>query len=183
MARETAADDDRAIARLEVRPEDSVLDVGTGHGRSLGLLARRATRGSVVGVDDSELMIGIARRRNRCAIAAGRVRVERTCSRTLPFADVSFDKVLSVHTLNFWDPAEPHLAEIRRVLKPGGQLVLAFRPAEDQRLTARFPAEVYRFRTIGEVRNLVTRAGLVVRDLASRDKPGDSMVWLHAARA
>ena len=50
MANETAADNERAIALLAVANGDQVLDVGTGHGRSLGTIAARERRVTAVGV-------------------------------------------------------------------------------------------------------------------------------------
>jgi ubiquinone/menaquinone biosynthesis C-methylase UbiE len=182
MAGETAADNDRAITILGIQPTDSVIDVGTGHGRSLGMMAARATRGIVVGVDTSDVMLAIARRRNRALIRKGRVQVEKGASDNLPFPSASFDKALAVHTLYFWQPAEPHLRSIANILKVGGRFLLAFRPAEDTAVTAKFPAGIYTFRTTGEVASLVAACGFDVIASERRDIPGNTMVWLLAAR-
>lgn len=133
MARETANDNGMAISLVGVQPRDRALDVGTGHGSSLSRLAEIAADGRVVGVDHSNVMIGVADRRNRRLVKKGRVEVIASATDRMPFEDASFDKIMSMHTLYFWDPAEPHLQEIARVLAPGGTFVLGFRPAEDQR--------------------------------------------------
>ncbi len=78
MESETARDKEPAIELLDPAPTDTVLDVGAGHGRSLGL--RRAHRGAVIDVDPSAVMVRRARQRNKTAIAAGRVRVEQAAS-------------------------------------------------------------------------------------------------------
>ncbi len=183
MASETAADNDRAIAMLGVLSEEHVLDVGTGHGRSLATLAAAADNVTATGIDASDVMLTIARRRHKALIRQGRVRVERASSDDLPFAAATFDRVMAVHTLYFWQPAAPHLKSMARVLKPGGRGVLGFRPAEDAALTARFPASVYAFRTTAEVEALLATAGLVIVDRQCRDVPGNSMVWLAATPA
>ncbi|NJM36345.1 MAG: methyltransferase domain-containing protein [Rhodomicrobium sp.] len=63
MARETRAENIRAIEALAVTPRDHVLDIGSGPGRSIAELAARTPDGRVVGVDPSELMVEIAARR------------------------------------------------------------------------------------------------------------------------
>ena len=65
MARETWRENLRAMDSLGIAQADHVLDVGCGHGRSLPELATRAPRGRIVGVDPSELMVEIAKQRNR----------------------------------------------------------------------------------------------------------------------
>lgn len=183
MAHETAADNMQAIGLLGVRENDRVLDVGTGHGRSLGAIAALVSMGIAVGVDNSVVALGIAARDHRALIRAGRVRVEHAPSDALPFPDASFDKAMAVHTLYFWNPAEPHLTEIARVLKPNGKFVLGFRPAEDTLVTQNFPASVYTFRTIPEVESLLAETGFKICRSKRRDAPGDSMVWIAARRS
>lgn len=183
MARETAADNKRAIALLGLKETDRVLDVGTGHGRSLRLIAALAPEGFAVGIDNSEVALQIATRKNCDLIRAGRAKVEQAFSEALQFADASFDKAMSMHTLYFWDPAEPHLAEIARVLKPNGKFVIGFRPAEDRLATRSFPASLYTFRTIAEVEALLIRAGFNICRKQQRETAGNSMVWIVARRA
>jgi ubiquinone/menaquinone biosynthesis C-methylase UbiE len=48
----------------------------------------------------------------------------------LPFADQQFDKLISIHTLYFWPHPDRAIAEIFRVLKPGGTLALTFSPGK-----------------------------------------------------
>ena len=182
MARETAADNERAIALLGVDAGDRVLDVGTGHGRSLAAIVERADNVNAIGIDASDVMLRIAIRRNKSLLRQGRVRLERASSDDLPFAAETFDKVMAIHTLYFWQPAAPHLESIARVLKAGGRFVLGFRPAEDGVFNARFPASVYTFRTTVEVETLLAAAGLEIVDARRRDIPGNSMVWLVAER-
>jgi SAM-dependent methyltransferase len=76
-----------AVELLDIQPTDRVLELGCGPGVAIAAIAGRATRGLVVGVDHSEVMILHARRRNAAAIHARRVRlihapVERVTSTT-----------------------------------------------------------------------------------------------------
>jgi len=157
MAFETAAANDAALDSLQLRPDDRVLEIGFGHGRTIARAAHRVPQGLVAGVDHAEAMLHAARRRCAGLIAQGRVHLQCGDSARLPFPVAAFDKVLAVHTLYFWRPAAPHLREIRRVLCAGGSLVLAFRPAGTPGST-RFPSDVYTFYRPEDVRDLLVAA-------------------------
>lgn len=177
MENQTAHVNDRAIEMLDVQPTDHVLDIGTGHGRSLGEFAALANKGRITGLDYSDVMLRRAAKRNDALIRAGRIRLQQGASDAMPFADASFDKAMAVHTLYFWDPAEPHLTEIARVLRPGGCFVLAFHPSDDP-TTATYPTAVYRFRSEDEVTDLVRHAGFDCV-AASRVSGRDGITALH----
>jgi SAM-dependent methyltransferase len=96
-----------------------VLDAGCGHGPLMADLRERGA--DVVGFDLSPAMVGIARERLG---SDADVRVA-DLSEPLPYDDDEFDVVtcsLALHYVQDWAPA---LAELRRVLKPGGQLVIS----------------------------------------------------------
>ncbi len=112
---------------LEVETRDRVLEIGYGPGTALALLGRQASAGLIAGVDPSAEMARQARRRNRRLVRQGRVRLALGQSARLPFAAGRFDKVCSVNTFYFWPAPPTDLAEIRRVLKPGGRAALTFR--------------------------------------------------------
>jgi arsenite methyltransferase len=86
-----------------------------------------------VGVEISETMLRRARRRFRPQIAGGHVDLRARDVTSLPFADASFDRVLSVNTIYFWSDAATGLGEVLRVLRPEGRLVLGTFPAERMR--------------------------------------------------
>ena len=163
MARETWAQNQRAIEALAVKPMDRVLDVGCGPGRSIGALAALATAGEVVGADPSELMTEVAVRRNRSLVKSGRARIVIASTARLPFEDAAFDKALCVHVLYFWNDLEAAFREIARVLKPGGQIALLFRTNDDVAAVRAFPAEVYRFPSLSEVIAPLEAAGFAVQ--------------------
>jgi ubiquinone/menaquinone biosynthesis C-methylase UbiE len=115
-----------AISLADVRPSDRVLEIGFGSGVAIRQLARLAPEGQVCGVDFSPEMVRQARKLNAASVAAGRVDLREGEATTLPFGDDTFDKVLSVNVIYFWPEPLRSLHEIRRVLKPGGRLVLYF---------------------------------------------------------
>ncbi len=118
------------VSLLGIEREDRVLEIGFGAGQAVELVAARATDGHVAGIDLSRTMVRAATRRNRRAVAAGHVALRQNDVAALPYADGQFDKVLSIHTLYFWPDPERALAEIFRVLRPGGRVALTLSPGK-----------------------------------------------------
>src|SRR5262249_59556402 len=114
------------LSQLGVAPGDRVLEIGFGPGMDI---ARVATSGaSVAGIDHSDVMLRQACRRNADAIRAGRVDLRRGAMPDLPFAGASFDKAYSINSYQFWPHKMRALVELRRVIRPGGRVVLAVQP-------------------------------------------------------
>lgn len=109
-----------------IRPGERILDVGCGTG-VLTLLAAEASgpAGSVVGIDPGADMVRVARRNAKRAGAAVDFRIAAV--EQLPFPDAQFDVALSSLMLHHLPPATKRagLAEVHRVLRPGGRLVVA----------------------------------------------------------
>lgn len=99
-----------------------VLDVGTGPGQLLVELARRRPDVHAVGVDPSVDMVGHATRRAARAGLTGQVEARVGAAEALPFADGSFDVVVSSLSAHHWADPSAGIAEQARVLRPGGQL-------------------------------------------------------------
>lgn len=116
-----------AVRRLNVQKTDTILEIGFGTGQLMRMLARKARKGLVAGVDPSELMVETAQKRNRKFIAKRIVEVRRGDASSLPWKDASFDKVAALHSFQFWNDPTRGLSEIARVLKPGGLLLLILR--------------------------------------------------------
>lgn len=110
---------------LEINPSDSVLEVGSGPGRGLQLAAARVYQGRVAGVDLSETMLEMARRRNRAQIEAGRIELHLGTVSKLPFDDATFDKAMTMNSLHLWPDPVAGLIEIRRTLRTGGRIAVA----------------------------------------------------------
>ncbi|MEJ0090771.1 MAG: class I SAM-dependent methyltransferase [Limisphaerales bacterium] len=125
---------DKIISSISWRGDEMVLDVGCGHGLMLIGAAKRLTSGKAVGIDlwqkedQSDNSRESTLKNVRLENVAERVELLDGDARKLPFADNSFDVVLSSWALhNIYDRAERDGAvrEIVRVLKPGGRLIIA----------------------------------------------------------
>ena len=102
-------------------PAGLVLDVGSGTGNLAVRLAEIASQLMVTGVDVSADMIDRARARAGRSGVGDRVRFEMGDVGQLPYADGYFDLVVSTLSLHHWPDPVRGLAEVHRVLKPGGQ--------------------------------------------------------------
>lgn len=102
-----------------------VLDVGCGTGNLLRTTGRTHPEVELAGLDPDPKALGRARR--KAARAGVAVRLERGFAQALPYPDGSFDRVFSSLMLHHLDTAvkDELLAEVRRVLRPDGVLVLA----------------------------------------------------------
>ena len=182
MARETAPENCRTLDRLDLAPGQQVLEIGFGHGRTIARAAAEIGAGRVAGIDTSPTMLRQARRRNRAAIRAGQVSLQRSDGTTLPFPADHFDRAYAVHTVYFWPDPAAQFAEVRRTLRPGGRFVLCFRPGEDPGFAAAFPAEVYHIRSSAEIAALLAQSGLSVIDRAIENSGGRQICWLTATK-
>jgi ubiquinone/menaquinone biosynthesis C-methylase UbiE len=106
------------IESMNVDEHDNVLDLGCGAGWATRVLAQKASRGIVLGVDLSDRMIQQARSGSRnphnalflVADASG-----------IPCYQGYFNKVLSVESMYYYPELEKTFSEVHRVLKPGGK--------------------------------------------------------------
>jgi arsenite methyltransferase len=125
---------DRMLNSIAWRGDEQVLDVGCGHGLLLIGAAKRLKQGRAIGVDvwsqvDQAKNSAEATKRNACIEGvADRIEIQDADARKLPFADNSFDVVLSsfvIHNISGSSERETAIREIARVLKPGGRVAIA----------------------------------------------------------
>ena len=101
---------------------DRVLDLGCGPGYYVSeLLDQVGEAGWVMGVDSSQQMLAIAA--ERC-VGRGNVTFKEGDAAALPVASGTYDAALSVQVLEYVEDVQGALAEIHRVLRPGGRVVI-----------------------------------------------------------
>jgi SAM-dependent methyltransferase len=105
------------LARMGIREDENILDVGCGSGWLCKLLAQRVTEGRVVGADVSDEMIRLARR--ACADLPNTMFVVGTAE-GIPWRPNFFSRVVSVESSYYWPDPAKGVREIFRVLREGG---------------------------------------------------------------
>lgn len=114
----------QVIAALDLRPGESVLDIGCGPGLlAVEMAASLGPQGRVAGTDISPSMLELAAARSILAGSAP-VTYHLAGVDALPFPDASFDVAVSTQVLEYVEDIPGALAEMRRVLRPGGRVLL-----------------------------------------------------------
>jgi trans-aconitate methyltransferase len=187
------------IARLDLRGSEAILDVGCGDGRVTAVFAETVPAGSVLGVDSSRVFIDYA----RAHFPAGQypnLRFEQMDARELT-SDRPFDLIFSNAVLHWVEDHRAFLAGCRRLLKPGGRLVISCGGAgnaadmavvmdalmADPRWAGSFTdfQEIYYFYSPEQYREWLPEAGLTATrlELVAKDMVHDGreglMGWLR----
>jgi ubiquinone/menaquinone biosynthesis C-methylase UbiE len=162
------------IEGLRLRPNDRVLDVGSGTGRLGLLLYDKLPQGSVVGVDSGRGMLKLAREKTLQRGVENFLLV-RGEAESLPFRPHAFDSVCLMMSFHHFSSPEKATREIHRILKPGGSLCsldpVLNEPAdsEDRRLNDAIEEAFqeahgpdFRFFTVAQLEDLYTKAGFSI---------------------
>jgi SAM-dependent methyltransferase len=182
----------RAVARLDLKPRDLVLDVGAGSGGAAIALAERGF--GVTAIDASAKMVD--RMRARAAARGVALDVQLMDGQALTLPSAVFDAALSVFGVILFPSAERGLSEMRRVVRPGGRVaVVTWTEPENYELAATLsraiqsvwpdrpppplPAQL-RYREEAEFRRLFCDAGLpnVTIEMARSELKAPSARWL-----
>src|SRR3954469_12098066 len=108
-----------ALAALDAQPADAVVDIGCGPGFYVAALAGQAA--SVTGIDPSSSMLAVAAHKTQ---GHRNVTLREGDATALPLDEASMDRALSVQVFEYVADVPAALAEIHRVLRPGGRVVL-----------------------------------------------------------
>ncbi|TGE04154.1 bifunctional demethylmenaquinone methyltransferase/2-methoxy-6-polyprenyl-1,4-benzoquinol methylase UbiE [Hymenobacter fodinae] len=115
----------KAVSELKQLRPARILDIATGTADfAIETLRAAAPDAKVTGVDISEGMLDVGRRKLEAKGLSNRIQLELGDSENLPFADNEFDAVTASFGVRNFENLEKGLAEMRRVLRPGGKLVV-----------------------------------------------------------
>lgn len=166
-------------AVLHGPPEQGlVLDAGTGTGRIPVLIAQKRPQWQVVAIDMAKSMLQVAARNIQQAGLQESIRLELVDAKRLPYEDGIFDLVVSNSLVHHLPDPLPFFAEIKRVCKPHGGILIRdlFRPADEATMNAlvasigeeynNYQKKLFRDSlqaalTLEEVNQMIITAGLV----------------------
>ena len=172
-----------AVDAAEASDGCTVAEIGFGGGAGLALLLDRVgPTGVVHGIEISQTMLAGARRRFAKQIDEKRLQLHEATMQLLPLPDGSVDAVVSTNTIYFVDDLSAAMAELARVLRPGGRLGLGVAdPAAMEKMP--FTKHGFTVRPISEVVESLRQAGLtLVEDRRVGDGP-DAFHVLACERA
>ena len=168
------------LSHIDISSDSVSLDIGCGGGKALNRLAARAENGKAYGIDYAESSIKVSRRKNRRFIMTGRVEVLHGTVSSMPFADEMFDLVTAVESHYFWPDLAGDLLEIKRVLKPGGQLLIVgavYKTAKFERRNRRIVREGgMTYLSAREIAYSLRKAGFAQADVREERRKG----WFSA---
>lgn len=164
------------IHELRLKGDETVLDIGCGAGILSTEAARRLRKGRLIGIDISDNMVKLAGQ-TAARTGLGNIQFRAGNGLDLAFKDATFDVVMSSNAFPWVPDRARFLAEIYRVLKPGGRLGLvslsnacyrefavafkAVATAHPELLPQRNPLELAggKLHTLNELERLVRRTG------------------------
>ena len=114
----------KVIALVSAKDPESLLDIATGTGDLAIQFAEKTDIDRVVGLDLSEGMLSVARKKAAKSKFQERLEFIQGDSEALPFDDGTFDAITVSFGIRNFEDLEQGLSEIRRTLSPGGQLVI-----------------------------------------------------------
>ncbi len=155
---------------LDIAANDNILEIGMGNGFYVKDILEKNDTINYTGCDYAELMVQESERLNTHWIAAGRAKFIQANIHALPFDKDSFNKVFTINTIYFWDEEAAALNEIKRVLQPGGKLVISFRPKHQ---SEKYPFTKYGFNQFSkeDVEKLLLENGFLVDAIYENKEP------------
>lgn len=114
----------KALKQLQSLQPQNILDVATGTG-DLAIMAEKLLHPTrITGIDISEGMLDVGRQKIARLGLESKITLQAGDSETISFPDLTFDAITVAFGVRNFENLEKGLSEMRRVLKPGGKLVI-----------------------------------------------------------
>ncbi|MEC3915592.1 class I SAM-dependent methyltransferase [Nocardia sp. CDC160] len=145
------------LQALALTAEDNLIEIGCGGGTFINWALESGCRATAV--DHSADMVALTEKNNAEALRQGRLEVVRAAAEALPLPDATYTAAALMNVLFFLD-APRALAEVHRVLAPGGRLVVhSVAPNPPSKIAPAPVARRMRLYTDEEIRTLLEAAG------------------------
>ena len=163
-----------ALSILNAKAGDNILEIGMGNGFHVKSILSIHPNIQYTGCDFSELMVEESKKLNADWISRGKANFIFSDATSLPFANNSFNKIFTINTIYFWEDKIAVLSEIKRVLQPKGELIIAFRP---KHFTEKYPFIKYGFNqfSLDDVVKLLSENGFEIVKKIENPEPDVEM--------
>lgn len=158
FAKDNQKQNDWVISLLNIQPDDKILEIGYGNGKSIFKLAQKYNA-FISGIDSSKIMFKKASQLNKEKIKTGNVEIKLGEVPPLPYNDETFNKIFAVYVLYFWDKPLDVLKEIYRILKKGGAVALYLSTKETLKNISYTQTKIFHSYTAKELTKLYQDAG------------------------
>jgi SAM-dependent methyltransferase len=170
-----------AVEATGAGPGAAVADIGFGGGIGLRLLLDRVgDTGTVHGVEIAEDMLRRAKSRFSADMRSGRLLLHTGSMTALPLDDASLDALITLNTVYFIDDLGAAFAELARVIRPDGRVVVGIGDPDAMR-RAPFTRYGFTLRPVADIAAALTDTGMTVehRAMAHKPIPGHLFVARH----
>lgn len=157
-----------AVGSLHLAARDHVLEVGCGNGKAIQAMLRLTPHLRICAIDHSAAMVDQACARNRWAINERRVTILQGGVTDIPWPSLSFNKILLVNVIYFFDKGGGEMKQIFNLLKPGGRLVIYATDAETMRAWAFANHGSHNLFTARDITTMLCCAGFSEQHIAVR---------------
>ncbi len=169
------------LTKVKIASGDVILDVGCGGGKTVKRLAQQAPQGKVFGIDYSADMVEYSKKVNKKLVGQNRVQIVEGSVERMSFPNDFFDLVTAFETYYFWPSFCDALEEIKRVLKPGGKLILVNDMVQDEVYEVKYAKLIeethVRLIPLNEIRNAMRWAGFVgVQVFTKSESPWNAVI-------
>jgi ubiquinone/menaquinone biosynthesis C-methylase UbiE len=117
----------KVLQALAPSDNERFLEIGFGTGRFAEMLLSNTPETFVAGVDPTETMVETTLNRLIKKGWENRIDIRQGTDNSLPWREDRFDGVIAIHCFQFWPDPDLSIAEISRVLRPQGRIIIAFR--------------------------------------------------------
>ncbi|MGL1886765.1 MAG: class I SAM-dependent methyltransferase [Reichenbachiella sp.] len=149
---------DFILSKMEIGDGCEILEIGGGNGKLIPKFFKENENINISAIDFSEDMCSETQNNNKKLIDQGKLLVRCEDSSKMSFEDESFDKILTINTVYFWENIASHLQEMKRVLKTGGLVYIGYRPASSM-VNLPFAQEVFEHFKPGQLQSLTEESG------------------------
>lgn len=173
-----------ALGFLDFKEQDKALDIGCGGGATLKRMSERIREGHLTGVDYSPVSVKLSKEMNAGDVQSGKMEILEASVEHLPFADGTFDKIVTVESFYFWPNPAENLKEVLRILKAGGTFLLIADIYQKEHMAEETLENIKRYQlfnpTKEEFRALFEQAGFAETEIHTKD--GEDWICVRGRR-